>query len=129
MRNKPRRQSAFFRVRVAVALTFCSAGIFLGLAAFAQAQKAADPKGDWPVLRDQLAQEYLGRKVQPGSALEDLIRQNQDFSMLSARESDKRRLLPPWLRVWWRKAHPEGNYSANDPTGGYPHVLNEILEW
>ena len=37
--------------------------------------------------------------------------------------------MPLWLRVWWRKAHPDSKYSADNPTGGYPRALNEILEW
>ena len=27
------------------------------------------------------------------------------------------------------EAHPETEYKADDPTGGYPRVLPEILEW
>ena len=37
--------------------------------------------------------------------------------------------VPPWLRVHWRKAHPEMKYDAADPTGGYPFVLKEVHEW
>jgi hypothetical protein len=37
--------------------------------------------------------------------------------------------LPVWLRVYWRKRHPEGAYSANDPTGGYPRVLKNLYAW
>src|SRR5699024_2012520 len=29
----------------------------------------------------------------------------------------------------WRKNHPEAEYSAADPTGGYPHALKEVAEW
>ena len=46
-------------------------------------------------------------KVIPGSALEKLIRENQDFDMLSPEEAHDRLRLPPWLRVYWRKQHPE----------------------
>ena len=31
--------------------------------------------------------------------------------------------------MYWRKAHPEVVFSAGDPTGGYPLILNEIYEW
>src|SRR5215831_15818577 len=79
----------------------------------------------WPSLSQQL----INAGVTPGSALEDLIRANQDFSMLRPEEAKDTLRLPPWLRVYWRKQHPEGNYSANDPTGGYPLVLKEIYEW
>ena len=49
--------------------------------------------------------------------------------MLRAEEAGDKIPVPLWLRVYWRKAHPEGNYSAADPTGGYPLVLKEIAEW
>ena len=37
--------------------------------------------------------------------------------------------LPPWLKVIWRREHPKGNYTADDPSGGYPLVLREVHEW
>lgn len=67
--------------------------------------------------------------VVPGSPLERLIRDNQEIGMLRPEELDDRIPVPLWLRVWWRKGHPDGIYSAEDPTGGYPHVLREIHEW
>jgi hypothetical protein len=79
----------------------------------------------WPSLQQQITE----ATVTPGSALESLIRANQDFSMLRPEEAKDTLRLPPWLRVYWRKQHPEGNYSASDPTGGYPLVLKEIYEW
>src|SRR5262245_59966345 len=79
----------------------------------------------WPSFSHQL----ISAGVTPGSALEDLIRANQDLSMLRPAEAKDTLRLPPWLRVYWRKQHPEGNYSANDPTGGYPLVLKEMYEW
>lgn len=92
------------------------------LPAVAHAQLQTKP---WPSVRQQLVES----KVQPGSALERLIRDHQDFSLLRAEESADSRGLPPWLRVLWRRNHPELTYSAADPTGGYPLVLREILEW
>ncbi|MBP6001815.1 MAG: hypothetical protein KA746_00140 [Pyrinomonadaceae bacterium] len=88
-----------------------------------------DPKFDYPTLERQLTQEYHGEKVQPESELARLIARNQEFEMLRADEFSDKRGLPPWLRVWWRKAHPEAVYTAEDPTMGYPLVLKEILEW
>ncbi|MBL0183156.1 MAG: T9SS type A sorting domain-containing protein [Chitinophagaceae bacterium] len=79
----------------------------------------------WPTLTEQLT----NAKVKPGSAFETLIKANQDFSQLREDEKTDKRNLPPWLRMFWRKAHPEGNYVADDPTGGYPLVLKEMLEW
>ena len=40
--------------------------------------------------------------------------------MLRAGEASDKIPVPLWLRVYWRKGHPEANYSAADPTGGYP---------
>ncbi len=90
------------------------------------AQKAT--KG-FDSLETQLTQEYDEFKIESGSALERLVQENQDFEMLRTSEASDKRGLPPWLRVWWRKNHPEEVYSAKDPTGGYPLVLKEILEW
>jgi hypothetical protein len=76
-----------------------------------------------------LAQQLKDAHAQPGSALEKLIRTNQDFGRLHARDATDS-IVPPWLKVYWQKGHPEVNYdNLNDPTGGYPHVLKEILEW
>jgi hypothetical protein len=79
----------------------------------------------WPALEKQLAQD----QVRPGSALARLIRENQDFSLLNAREASDKNPVPAWLRVYWRKTHPELTYDPSDPSGGYPRVLKEIHEW
>jgi hypothetical protein len=79
----------------------------------------------WPSLRDQL----VAGNVFPGSPLERLIRDNQDFSLLRPDEASDHLGLPPWLRVYWRKNHPELAYGAADPTGGYPRALHEMYEW
>src|SRR6185295_15909428 len=78
-----------------------------------------------PTLESQLAAVRAPR----GSALDRFIRANQDFSALRADESFDRLPVPLWLRAAWRKAHPEGNYAASNPTGGYPLVLKEAVEW
>lgn len=79
----------------------------------------------WPSLAQQLSE----AKAKPGTAFEQLIKDNQDFGMLRLGEAGDTRGLPAWIRIWWRKAHPELIYSSDDPTGGYPLVLKEILEW
>jgi hypothetical protein len=79
----------------------------------------------WPAVENQLARDH----VLPGTALDKLVRANQDFSILRPEEANDKLLIPLWLRVNWRKAHPEGTYSAGDPTGGYPLVLREVAEW
>lgn len=85
--------------------------------------QANPPK--FPSLADQLKSAH----AKAGSALDKLIRENQDFSKLKARDASDP-IVPPWLKVYWRKGHPEVNYDNDiDPTGGYPLVLKEILEW
>src|ERR1700710_797288 len=79
----------------------------------------------WPAIENQLAQDH----VQAGTALEKLVRANQDFSILRPEEANDKLLIPLWLRVEWRRAHPEGNFAGDDPTGGYPLVLREVAEW
>ncbi len=79
----------------------------------------------WPSLEDQLRDS----KVIPGSALEKLIRENQNFKMLRTEEAHDKLRLPVWLRVYWRKQHPELKYSPGDPTGGYPLALRDIYIW
>src|SRR5438128_1931164 len=76
----------------------------------------------WPTLEQQLEAD----DVAPGSELERLIRANQEFDMLRPEEARDRLPYPLWLRVYWRKQHPEVTYSANDPSGGYPRTLNAI---
>jgi BNR repeat-like domain len=85
----------------------------------------AAPRQGWPTLRAQFAK----AEAPAGSALEKLIRENQDFSLLRPDEASDKIRVPLWLRVNWRKAHPEMEYSAADPTGGYPLVLKEVAEW
>lgn len=79
----------------------------------------------WPTVEQQL----IDSKVIHGSALEKLILANQDFSMLWPHEANDQLRIPPWLRVHWRKSHPEATYSRNDPSGGYPMALHELYEW
>jgi hypothetical protein len=93
--------------------------------ALAGAVFAAPRQQTWPTVDQQLT----ASRVQPGTTLEKLILSNQDFQMLRAEEAHDKIQVPLWLRVWWRKAHPEGDYSAADPTGGYPRALREVAEW
>ena len=81
--------------------------------------------GRWPSVQEQLADSH----VIPGSALERLILENQDFGVLRAEEATDSLRIPPWLRVLYHKNHPHDQYSPHDPTGGYPLVLNEVWEW
>lgn len=100
----------------------------LSFALFTLARPAAAGSGgvrQWPSVERQLAKD----RIRPGSNLEGLVYANQDFDMLRPDEMNDKIGIPPWLRVVWRKAHPELTYSADDPTGGYPRVLHEVHEW
>lgn len=77
----------------------------------------------WPTLEQQLADS----KVIHGSALETLIRDNQHVEMLRPEEVNDKAGLPAWIRIYWRKQHPEGKYIG--PSGGYPLVLKQLHDW
>jgi hypothetical protein len=109
-----------------LSLTLALLTALLSPAAFAAPPPPAGPAAaHWPTLDQQLKE----RRVRPGTALEKLILANQDFAMLRPEEASDRLPVPLWLRVHWRKHHPEGTYSAADPTGGYPLALKEVAEW
>lgn len=101
--------------------------LVLAFIAAATIASAAPPQGNphFPSLEDQIKAAH----AQKGSALEKLIRDNQDFGKLKDKDAFDT-IVPPWLKVFWRKGHPEIDYdNPNDPTGGYPLVLKEVLEW
>lgn len=83
-------------------------------------EKPKSPR--WPTFEEQLT----AVKVKPGSALEKLIRDNQDFDLLYPEEAHDGLPYPPWLRVYWRKAHPEVDWYR---TVAYPLILKEIGGW
>lgn len=95
--------------------------IMLAVVAFAASPTALA----WDSLQAQLKQSG----VRPATALAQLIAANQDFSLLRPEEATDRLPYPPWLRVYWRKAHPEGPYDGSDPTGGYPRALRDMHQW
>ena len=79
-----------------------------------------DPK--WPSLEEQLR----AANVTAGSALEQLIKDNQEFHLLRPEEASDNADLPPWLRVYWRKNHRDVEHSTVNPGAGYPDVLYTI---
>ncbi len=83
------------------------------------------PEGKLPTIKQQLAQS----KVPPGSALEKLIRENQDFGMLHPDEVGDEGDLPLWLRVYWQKNHPDEQRSTTNPSASYPDVLYDMYAW
>ncbi|HVT60788.1 MAG TPA: Ig-like domain-containing protein [Thermoanaerobaculia bacterium] len=100
-------------------------GCGLALAKPGAAAATAEAAGGFPTLSDQMNRDH----VIPGSALARLIADNQDFTKLRAAEANDSLRVPPWLRVLYRKHHPNDRFSAQDRTGGYPLVLNEVYEW
>lgn len=79
----------------------------------------------WPSLKDQLRE----AGAPAGSALEELIKDNQDFHLLAPQESHDNYGLPPWLRVHWRKAHPDLPHLKDNPGAAYPDVLHKVHAW
>lgn len=79
----------------------------------------------WPTIEEQLKES----RVRPGSALEKLIKENQDFGMLPPEEARDKLRIPLWLRVHFRKNHPELTFKPGDPTGGYPLALRDLYNW
>jgi|SRR5215213_10312009 len=82
----------------------------------------AGEQPQWPSVQAQIRETNVVR----GSALEKLINENQDFQLLQPEEADDDAGLPPWLRVWWRKNHPELEHPTVNPGAGYPDVLYTI---
>jgi hypothetical protein len=81
----------------------------------------AEPQ--WPSLEHQLD------GVPRGSALEKLIAENQGFELLRGEVAGDRTGVPPWLRAYWRKQHPEHEDRPDDPAGGYPRALRALYAW
>jgi hypothetical protein len=82
-------------------------------------------KPAWPSLEKQLT----AAKSPSGSALEKLIKANQDFQLLAPEEANDEAGLPLWLRVYWRKNHPDVPHPKTNPGAGYPDVLHTIHNW
>jgi hypothetical protein len=87
----------------------------------AKSTQGAAPK--WPSLEEQTR----ALNVKPGSALEQLIKDNQDFSVLEPSEAADGMPFPLWLRVYIRKMHPEIPFSP--PRVGYPLIMKELLSY
>ena len=78
---------------------------------------------EWPSVEEQLRE----AKVAPGTALEKLILDNQDFHLLQPEEAHDDAGIPLWLRVYWRKNHPDIQHPTVNPGAGYPDILYDIL--
>src|SRR6185312_15289442 len=79
----------------------------------------------WPSIEEQLTT----AKIRRGSALEKLIKENQNFDLLQPEEASDNVDIPLWLRVYWRKNHPDIQHSTVNPGAGYPDVLYNIYTW
>jgi len=77
-------------------------------------------KVEWPTLEEQLAKDH----VVPGSALDKVVRENQDASLLAPEELNDHYHLPLWMRVFWRKHHPE--MKQGDV---YPLTISTLYGW
>lgn len=77
-----------------------------------------------PTIRDQIE----SAKAPKGSALEKLIRANQDFDLLHPDEFEDDYPIPLWLRVAYRKQHPELELPSKNPGAAYPEVLTQIYQ-
>ena len=73
-----------------------------------------------------VAAQIRDARAPKGSNLENLIRENQDMEMLSPDEIDDEYPLPIWLRVFWRKQHPEIEMPEKNPGAAYPEVLSQL---
>jgi hypothetical protein len=92
----------------------------------AQKPKKRGSKQRWLTADEQLAR----AKAVRGSAFEKFILANQDHSLLRPEEHNGDGIgYPLWLRVYYRKQHPDEPLAPAGPAGDYPEVLNRIQEW
>jgi hypothetical protein len=90
-------------------------------------RKSSRRSRQWPSVEEQLRES----RVVYGSALEQLIRDNQNFELLHPEEVKDGLPIPPWLRVHWRKQHPDQVPDESSPAASYPYpdVLDSVYEW
>ena len=74
-----------------------------------------------------LEQQLKDSRVIAGSALETLIKQNQDFSILDPSELHDDLPFPLWLRVFVRKTHPEIDFSGGKVRISAYHERDSLL--
>ena len=92
----------------------------------ARSPSAPDATPRFPSIERQLTD----AKAVHGSKFEAFIRANQDTSLLRPGESSGDGIgLPLWLRVYYRKTHPDVPPAPAGPAGDYPEVLSRIEEW
>jgi len=84
-------------------------------------QQRSGSKPKTPTVEEQIKH----AEAPEGSALEKLIRANQDFELLHPDEFEDDFPIPLWLRVVWRKEHPDVEMPAQNPGAAYPEVLSQ----
>jgi hypothetical protein len=91
-------------------------------------RKPSAPKATrkWPRIEQQVA----AAKAASGSKFEAFIRANQETNLLRRGEHNGDGIgLPLWLRVYYRKQHPDEPPAPAGPAGDYPEVLHRLEEW
>jgi hypothetical protein len=80
----------------------------------------------WPTVEEQLRH----AQVIHGSELEKLVRANQELHLLRPGESDDDGIdIPLWLRVHYRKNHPDQPHAPAGAVGDYPEALENLHGW
>ena len=88
-----------------------------------------EPENRWPTLAD-IEGAVRERRVIYGSELEQLIETNQNTSVLRPEESEDDGVdIPLWLRVHYRKNHPDQSLAKAGAVGDYPEYLENLHEW
>ena len=91
----------------------------------AKSPSAHSAEPHWPSIERQLAH----AKAVHGSKFEEFIRANQETHLLRPGEHDGDGIgVPLWLRVYYRKQHPDEPPAPAGPAGDYPEALNRIQE-
>jgi hypothetical protein len=75
-----------------------------------------------------VASQVRDARAPKGSVLEKMIRENQQFDMLAPEEVDDDYSPPLWLRVAYRKQHPEITFPEKNPGAVYPEVLSQVYQ-
>jgi len=78
--------------------------------------------------RQTVAEQVKQAGAPAGSALEKLIRDNQDFDLLHPEELNDDYPIPLWLRVAWRKQHPDIPMPSKNPGAAYPEILSQVYK-
>jgi hypothetical protein len=90
------------------------------------AAAASRYRGDHPRKRPTVAEQVRKTGAPASSALAKLIRDNQDIELLHPDELNDGYPTPLWLRVVWRKQHPEIAMPARNAGAAYPETLAPI---